>query len=95
MQWSGLDTGLPLGPTLPARRARMNRSQPRWESATGLWLDLHVGMGRNRLGLGVHSMRIHRGRSRSRPPDDAEGVLDRALDWRIRGDNMYTGDYIM
>ena len=29
------DTGLPLGPTLPARRSRMNRSQSRWESVAG------------------------------------------------------------
>ncbi|MCE2398218.1 MAG: hypothetical protein J4F34_04110 [Gemmatimonadetes bacterium] len=42
-----LDTGLPLGPTLPARRARMNRSQSRRESVAGLRFDLHdlhVGM---------------------------------------------------
>ena len=30
------DTGYPLGPTLPARRARMNRSQSRWENVSGL-----------------------------------------------------------
>ena len=30
------DTGRPLGPTLPARRARINRSQSRWESVLGL-----------------------------------------------------------
>ena len=29
------DTGLPLGPTFPARRAPMNRSQSRWESVAG------------------------------------------------------------
>ena len=30
------DTGLPLGPTLPDRRSRMNRSQSLWESVAGL-----------------------------------------------------------
>ncbi len=30
------DTGLPLGPTLPARRARMKRSQSRWDKVSGL-----------------------------------------------------------
>ena len=30
------DTGFPLGPTLPDRRARMNRSQSRCDSVAGL-----------------------------------------------------------
>ena len=34
MVWS--DTGWPLGPTLPARRARMNRSQSLRDSVPGL-----------------------------------------------------------
>ncbi len=36
-------TGLPLGPTLPDRRSRMNRSQSRWESVGGLrFLPKHL-----------------------------------------------------
>ena len=31
-----LPTGLPLGPTLPARRSQMKRSQSRWDGVSGL-----------------------------------------------------------